>query len=379
MPSLPAVAHSATDAAEQIMQACLQFISIPLRRSPRLTAGTALAVAALCLLPAKVSGTDAEMSKTAESLSAVKQLIAEHYAALKSLKASVRSWHVQRPNDIVGSVLAARGEARYESVWHGAESERNRDPFSIRRVYIRHEFNVFQDYERRYEVTFQHAAQPYISKVQLVFLYECLGWWPPDDTSVPLRPGGQPLFLPDILNDQRLALLSEYGDEGDERILEIPGVVKLWVDCERGCVERRQQLGASSTSKTVVLADFTFSDFHEYDGVWLPKQITRRFPKREFDTMHEIEYSAVNHVADELFEIDLPPGTLIYNRDTDGYSQKPGGLDHLEAVVARIPQITAKKTGTSPKTMGFMLMVVASGYTGFVASNERRRRITMAS
>lgn len=284
---------------------------------------------------------------SADRLDRLKAVVLGHQARLTSLRATMRSWHAGKPQTLVSCVVAAKGRSRYESLWHGLrEDDRAHDPGSITRYYDGVFFNVFGHYDRRYEVTKRFAVRPYLEKLQGLTLFECLGWWPPGDPAPPLRMGGEPMFLVDIFADPRIRILPKQKSTGGHAcaVVEIPSVLQLWIDPRLGVVRRWVWMESAEASRVGrrIFATYQLSDFRRYEGgIWLPHRITREFPMRDITTIHIIDSYDVNHIRDELFEFEPPPGSLVYNRDTDTFRQVPGGLDALEAVVRRAASETA--------------------------------------
>lgn len=247
-------------------------------------------------------------------------------------------------------VLAAMGDRRYEEFWHGDRRTREDDPRSLTRFYDGSHFNVFKHYRRRYETANTVVRSIHVDKVRTNMLFECLGWWPPEDPNSPPLVNGQPHYLKHILEDPRLRLAGRDDIDGNPvAIIEIPSVVQLWIDEEHGFIRRRVQL-QHVNGADVVRAQFEMSEFAAYQqDVWLPAVIIRRFPRMSVsDTFHRCEFVSVNSVDTSLFSFDPPPGTLIYNRDTDETSQVPGGLDYLEAISRRTISLSQASKVDSP-------------------------------
>jgi len=282
----------------------------------------------------------------------------------------IRSWHLGSHEQIVYSVVAAKGRARYESLWHGGYASRDDDPRNITQFYDGTVFNMFDHYQRRYEITTRFAVQPYISKVQMHFLYESLGWWPPGDVSEAPRPRGDPVFLVDVFNDERLCVGEGPTKLNGRRavVVQIPQVVRLWVDERWGIVRQREDFAAGRDGRPVIVASHGLHDFHRYDGdIWLPRKITRDFPLHKQSTVHIIESYEVNSIGDDTFTFEPPPGTLVYDRDSDTYRQVPGGLDGLERVAQRMVEQTGRthaREAVHPRSVA-VLAVLGGGLIGY--------------
>jgi hypothetical protein len=157
-----------------------------------------------------------------------------------------------------------------------------------------------------------------------------------------MSPHGDPIYLPSILADDRLRLVPEQErvDGHPCYVLEVPLVVKLWVDVETCCLRRRDELvdhsrfGKNDYWKQA--ASYAMQDFREVaPGVLLPFEIHRSFASNRQSTIHVVTECSVNDVADKIFEYEPRPGDLIVDRDTDSIRQVPGGFDKFEILTSR--------------------------------------------
>jgi hypothetical protein len=80
-------------------------------------------------------------------------------------------------------------------------------------------------------------------------------------------------------------------------------------------------------------ASYELRDYRQVDGAWLPFEMVRRHHIFEFSTVHQVQWYQVNQVSPSRFDSPRPPGTYIHNRDTDAFSQTPGGLPLLNDLV----------------------------------------------
>lgn len=271
------------------------------------------------------------------SLDDLKRSVVGQHAKLTGLFAEYRSWHEGKPETLVTFAVAASGSSRFESLWHGRRDARHEDQMSITRYYDGEFFNLFNHYEKSYEVARRYALPQYLSKIRDLTLFECLGWWPPGDSEPPLRREGRPEYVAEIFADPETRLLAEEDvvDGHPCRIVELPGAVRLWIDPQLGVIRRREQLGLKG-GRASVLAVYELSDFRQREGIWLPHRIIRRFSGGGPTTRHEIDRYEVNGQVGDVFRFDPPPGSIVYDRDTDTYSQVPGGLDGLDLVARRV-------------------------------------------
>ena len=76
------------------------------------------------------------------------------------------------------------------------------------------------------------------------------------------------------------------------------------------------------------------SDLREVSpGFFLPYRMRRIQRARNLDVTTVIDSYSINEVVDSQFQIEVTPGTLIYDRDTDTYRQVPGGFEVMDRVV----------------------------------------------
>jgi hypothetical protein len=272
------------------------------------------------------------------SLGRLTSSLLDQQSKLVSLRAHLRSWNVEKPGNAVITVVAAKGAARYESFWHEASGRMGNDPTSYVRYYDGKNFNLWQPYGRRYEVSVKYAIQPYLEKIQTCAFFECLGWWPKDDPTPPFRSLNEPEFLTDIVRDRRLRLCPDSRVIDGVRCVgaEIPSLTRIWCDPEKGIVRRRERFYRRDGAD-VIFATYDLMDYREFaGGVWLPSRIQRSLPEKHFTSLFVVESYEVNCSEEDWFGLSPPPGTLVYDRDNDTFRQIPGGLDGLEIVTRRI-------------------------------------------
>jgi hypothetical protein len=303
-----------------------------------------LAVTLLFWMPSNLPAAAPEPSVSTpgqqSALQSLRRELLEHYAKLRSFKATIRTRGTQDPTDEHTLILRAKGISRFELAWHGSWDKSADDPRTYVRFYNGSDFNIFNYHTLRYDISKRFACRPYTDKVASNMLLESLGWWPPDDTTPPLKSKGEPCFLVDICRDSRLVLRAtrEKVDGQDCHVMEIPHITRLWVDPSLCVLRRRDELRPISDDRTDVLCSMTFRNHRNYgEGIWLPTRIVRVFPGNQLGTTtHQIEYGEVNAVRDETFAFEPPPGTLIFDRDRDELRQIPGGLEHLDLLSRRV-------------------------------------------
>ncbi|MFH1300948.1 MAG: hypothetical protein ABIK07_07775 [Planctomycetota bacterium] len=249
-------------------------------------------------------------------------------------------------NDVVTLISAAKGKKRFSSLWHGSEELRDLDLRTATQFYNGEVFDLFMHFTRRYETTQKYANEDYLWKVQQTMYFEALGWWPSTDDSSPPKQQGEPDFLPDILKDPRLRLKGTKTIRDKEcDVLEIPRLVRIYVDRKWGYPHQREQL-RKEEGESEPWATIHFRDYEECNGVPIPRTIERIFPDHKLHTLAKVVSCQVNSVPDSIFSIELPPGTMVINRDTGESMQIPGGLDcmHrlLDDVARRIPDRPSK-------------------------------------
>jgi hypothetical protein len=242
--------------------------------------------------------------------------------------------------------------------------------------------DVFYVNSRYFETTHRWAQAGYSLKVRAPIILECLGWWPPDDTTE------LPPVEPVIIHRKALAntdfVMSPRQEQVDGawcHVLERAGADKFWIDPAAGFGVRRREvrLGPAGSNRAV---RYESSDFREVEpGIWLPWRM-RRFvydPAADShghtsraiavkDALCIVEQVEVNRVSEQLFHFDPPPGTFVKNLDDQSTRQIPGGRDFLEQVVAQareLPRVYAgasapRRTDDSPTWPGYALVAAVA-------------------
>jgi hypothetical protein len=242
--------------------------------------------------------------------------------------------------------------------------------------------DVFYINTRYFETTHRWAQAPYSLKVRSPIIMECLGWWPPDDTTE--FPSVEPVIIyrRALANkDFVIAPRQEQVDGAWCHVLERPGADKLWIDPAAGFGVRRREvrLGPAGNNRAV---RYESSDFREVEPrIWLPWRMRRLIydpagdplghTSRSIavkDAVCTVEQVEVNRVSEQLFHFDPPPGTFVKNMDDQSTRQIPGGRDFLEQIVAQareLPRLYAgasapRRTNDSPTWPGYALVAAVA-------------------
>jgi hypothetical protein len=127
-------------------------------------------------------------------------------------------------------------------------------------------------------------------------------------------------------------------------VLENEGVERLWIDIEHGCALLARE--TDNGTPPVLMQRLEAGGHREVaPGVWLPswlrntqykwRALTEAGRKQKvLDALHLIVEARANDVDDGLFEFRPLPGALDRSRATAPVQTRPGGLDHLENLVA---------------------------------------------
>jgi hypothetical protein len=293
---------------------------------------------------------DAPAGRASHSLDEVRSILEAKRQKLRSLEATLSCWFEEN----IGTrrcehfVVAAKANRRYAQLWHGEYGGASTDPGSVIRIYDGENWIGFKEYFLRYDVSKKFAIPPYTNKILCHPLFESLAWWPPDDPTPPLRIDNAKIFTCDVLKDERCRVVDRrwLGDAWCH-VVEIPGETRLWVDCERGVVVRRDMYKGMHTDQT--FAVFESSDFRPVgEGVYLPYSIRRTVTRSpRLNNLIVVKDYKINSVEDSRFHIDIPSGTLIRDRDTDQFYQVPGGFGIMERV-ARFASAEARSKSPGP-------------------------------
>ncbi|WP_417393245.1 hypothetical protein [Gimesia sp.] len=279
--------------------------------------------------------------------------------SINSLSVRIESQHLNdTSDDVVTLISAAKGKKRFSSLWHGPEELKDLDLRTESKFYNEEVFDLFIHFSRRYETTIKYANEDYLWKVQRSMYFEALGWWPPTDDSHPPNRNGEPDFLPDILSDPRLQLNGTKIIRGKNcDVLEIPRLVRIYVDRKWGVPHQREQL-RENDGPSDPWATFYFHDYEECNGVPIPRTIERIFPDHKLHTLAKVISCQVNNVPDSFFSIELPPGTMVINRDTGEATQIPGGLDCMHRLLDNVAKrIPVRRSESNQQSLPYPLMI----------------------
>jgi hypothetical protein len=242
------------------------------------------------------------------------------------------------------ATFAARGEERYVSEWHGEAGSRDADSQAVLRFYDGRQFNVFNTYFRRYEITTRFAVPPFTDKIRSHAFMEVLGWWPAADRSPPPRQDvTRSFWLREALANAALRvapLQQKINGHWCHVVADDPPCDRLWIDSALGVVRRRELLSTREAGDPLVT--FSLDEFQRVDGVvWLPYRMRRIYHPANYDIVLDVHQYVVNNTPEDRFTFMPPPGTLIYDRDTDTSSQVPGGFATMENVSGWIDRALA--------------------------------------
>jgi hypothetical protein len=251
------------------------------------------------------------------------------YSTLSGMS-SPRTWITQ----------AASGECRYDRIWHGEANDYSGDPRAVSRYYDSKCLLAFRPFDLILERTKRKEFLQYADKLRLIPLWDCLGWWPPDDRSSPPTLLSKPFFHNAVVNDRncRVRPAMEDVDGQSCEVLEIPNSVILWHDPKIMAVRKETVLETGGTSrKSTAVMTFECRDFRWIGGkVWLPFECRRSITTSPgYKTDHHVLEYKLNDVNDSFFIAPAPPGTLVVDQDSNTLEQIPGGLDHLSKVIGR--------------------------------------------
>ena len=234
-------------------------------------------------------------------------------------------------------VLAAKGSLRFVELAHRTPLlDWSEDVGYTRSYFTGATFDAFYVLNRYYETLRLAPGEFSSTKVRAEFYIECIGWWPPDDQTLPH--GLDPLTLLHLaLADPSCRVRPETEEAGG-----VAGRDRLWLDPSRGfAIVRREFTGPS------VRLHYENSDFREAaPGIWLPWQVRRVVTSRTdsvaggtarevvlTDADRTVGLLRVNDVDDAIFTFRALPGTLIHDLDRKTVRQVPGGLDMLDEIV----------------------------------------------
>ncbi len=189
------------------------------------------------------------------------------------------------------------------------------------------------------------------------------GIWPLTGRKAPTR-AGAPLMLRDVAKSDRfVARPALEVVEGREcHVLEIPGLDVLWLDAERGCALVARDSYDIDSGKVAFRSELK-GHREVKPGIWLPSairaitydrsaQASGERPPALSDLTLQITEARVNDASDSLFVFQPKPGSLWLNPPEDQspnpVQTHPGGLDHLEDLVAWGRRLLSNQPSPAP-------------------------------
>jgi hypothetical protein len=305
---------------------------------------------------AEVPAQPAAAPPARQSAAEVAAAVAKSRAGLVSLLAEF-DWVRHDPEDeqtpaaTARITAAAHGSLRFADTRHAADGlpfdldlERNQvwlDPERIIAYYPARRVATARAKGKRDAAWEQRAWE-----VQRVPVFECLAWWPPDDTLPPakLDPKQEhPFFLHEALArpGYRVRPLQELVDGTWCVVLERPGVDTCWFDPAHGFALRRREFHATAGP---VFLRYDLGDYRqEGPGVWLPRTLRRLVCRTEGaggaahpvvvgDEAGTVLHWQVNDVPRGTFACRPPAGALLDDLNTGRRCQVPGGRSFLDEV-----------------------------------------------
>jgi hypothetical protein len=319
-------------------------------------------------------------SPPSSSLAQIREGVARSRAGLRSLLVEYVSDGQAQEDDrstiaFSRHTIAALGPLRLTDNIHWTTKVPPELDLNHHKVYFTGEsLNVYYPLLGYYETSHQNARKVYAQKARSPFYFECLAWWPPDDTTEPIRVGKRPFVLHETLAQDGLRVRPrrEHVDGAWCDVVTLAAEDTMWFDPATNYALRRRE--GRSAQGGVLEAVFTLSDYREQaPGVWIPWEarrvlydVTRAGPDGDppiFSDAHgRVVRVAINDLPKELFEFEPPAGLLIHDEDTNGIKQIPGGLSFLEQTIDTARQISAITRLHAPETssswVGFVLLTI---------------------
>ena len=344
------------------------------RRSCR-AAGVLLAV--VCSTAAadepEVRWTLAEVRRGAAAARA--QIQSVYYEATSQGRVALTPAGVLRPQRHVVAIKGYRRFVETIHLWPGSTWEEDAD---WTRNYMREgTMEVLWVLRRHAEVSREFSDvsnNPKLEPVFEEFLLECSGWWPEDSSA----DASQQALVPEAALHKVLAhpdaVLKETLDVVRERPCVVVSVheghTQLWLDTERGGALVRRHV----TLDNGLYAVYENSDFHEVaPGSWLPWRMERTLHRGDrpgdlsggeptilSQSIREVTKMEVNNVADHLFKMQPPPGTIVVDKDHDTVEFIPGGLELLDEFAAISQKMVWPEKRSSEKLRSVWLYASAA-------------------
>jgi hypothetical protein len=286
---------------------------------------------ALLLQPAVSDCQDVAFGRQEDRSDQRRAAISSRYAAIKSAEVTYRATSQSRSGSRHNSRQMG-AKCRVENFHFGTLPE-HLDLNHTIQWYDGVTLDVLNVSARYFETSRRNSKLPYMWKIRVDTYLTINGWWldpnsaPPDDPT-------QSLFRPvrALLADQG-TVVRQSTDEGFQEclVIERPKKDQTWIDPRLAFAVVRREIVVprvrAACSEFVKIDDSTGTEF------FFPKVIVINAlgqNDKPLETRITMESLSINSLSPDDMACQLPPGTIIQDRDTQDRFQIPQGLEILD-------------------------------------------------
>ncbi len=189
---------------------------------------------------------------------------------------------------------------------------------------------------RYFETSLRNATLPYMWKVRIDFYVSAVGWWGKDDPAPPDE------LVHNFFRPVRFLLLDEEANffqsaEENWFVIDRPKYDRTFLDPHLNYAVRKRLIYDRTTGKSIVRV--TCSNFKKFRSSgtnfhWFPMALSVDVLEHDGVSASRpvvtVESLQLNKLTSEDFAFELPPGTIIHDRDTGDRFLLPEGRDLLD-------------------------------------------------
>jgi hypothetical protein len=288
----------------------------------------------------------------------------------------------------------AKGRLRLRETRHSTtRSPESVDLNHMTQFLTRDSFDYFVHNSRFYEKSRSGFKSPATWKIKDEGYLRMCGWWPREDEPSAEADLKVAIHLRFVMDNPHYSLLADTAEVDGHpcHVVESPGVDRLWLDPALGYAIRKREIydGTGGVRHRTSVKAFQQCDVigkdNERASIWMPIRISNDYEADDASEASDgvaklrnadivVERISVNGVDDLRFEFVPPPGTVIYDRDSDSHHQIPGGRDLLDENIGIEQSLQRVVRKTAPRSdfevhslvVGVAALVLSILYFAFI-------------
>jgi hypothetical protein len=230
-------------------------------------------------------------------------------------------------------------------------------------------FDYFVHNSRFYERSRSGFKSPTTWKLKDEGYLNMCGWWPREDDPSAEADLKIAIHLRFVMDNPHYTLLADTAavDGHPCYVVESPGADRLWLDPALAYAIRKREIydGTGRVRHRTMVKTFQQCDVigkaNERASIWMPTRISNDYEPDDANVASDgviklrnadivVERISVNGVDDLSFNFVPPPGTLVYDRDSDSSHQIPGGRDLLDENIGIEQSLQRIERKTAPRS-----------------------------